>query len=343
MFVTAGILAMTTCQWSSSLKPATVSFACRGRGPAIPCAWTVGVGDDHDMSTEMVKACIVNHNTSLFAELCLRSLYARNQDLLAQLAVTVSDNHSTDPGVGSLRRAAEEVGATFDVTRWPAREAYRQLPDGGAYGLNTHGDVLRDFVLSHPDPDYYLLLDADIVFTDDGALRTMIRELEATDELWAVQARFVHPERIRGRDTSLDMGAGDAHHLTVMFGHPDADWVATFPVVGSGQRRCHPGCVLVRNSDPFRRTAEQVGFATSVGMSADPALAGYYDTMALASKVMSTHGYRYTLSAAPVVHYFNVSYDDRTELTEAKRLDVERRLRTLRDDPTGVTDPGPWG
>jgi hypothetical protein len=72
-------------------------------------------------------------------------------------------------------------------------------------------------------------------------------------------------------------------------------------------------------------------------------MAGYYDTLALASAVMATHELSYELSRAEVVHYFNVSYDARSELTAAKLDDVRRRLADLRSDPPRQSDPGAWG
>lgn len=60
-----------------------------------------------------IEAVVVNHNTSPFAELCLRSLRANETMPPGLLRVTVADNHSTDAGVESLRVAAEECDATF--------------------------------------------------------------------------------------------------------------------------------------------------------------------------------------------------------------------------------------
>ena len=56
---------------------------------------------------------------------------------------------------------------------------------------NNHGENLRDFVLAHQDCDYFLFLDADIVFVQDETVTTMASELaEAGDDVWAIQARF---------------------------------------------------------------------------------------------------------------------------------------------------------
>lgn len=88
---------------------------------------------DGAASREIVYAAIVNHNTSLFAELALRSLVASvgAGDRECDLRITVLDNHSTDD-VESLLAAANEASASFELTRWPAADAT----------FNTHGDVL---------------------------------------------------------------------------------------------------------------------------------------------------------------------------------------------------------
>lgn len=105
----------------------------------------------------------------------------------------------------------------------------------------------------------------------------------------------------------------------------------------------HPACALIADSIQLQRTADTVGLATAVSMSQDESVAGYYDTMALASIVMQTHALEYALSSVEVAHYFNVSYDERTDLTEAKLHDVRRRLAVLRTNPLAHTEAGPWG
>jgi hypothetical protein len=281
----------------------------------------------------VIEAVIVNHNTSPFAELCLRTLAQAVPALDEPVQITVMDNHSTDGGVGDLREAASATGATFALSRWPASQTK----------VNTHGDVLRDFVRARPRADRFLFLDADIVFVDRETLLTLRRDLLGHPNRWAVQAQFAWSAHVRGGGSSLDMGAGDPQHLYVSFEDPGSKWQTTFPVIGVGQRRCHPGCTLIQCSPEFLLTAERFGFATSVVLSADTSVAGYYDTMALASGVMSTHGLEYALSDARVVHYFNVSYDERAELTQLKLADVSRRLEILRASPDAQTDPGPWG
>ena len=286
--------------------------------------------DDRTAAAEAtIEAVIVNHNTSAFSELCLRSLYATESPLGSGLSVTVIDNHSGDPGIGDLHRAAVELGARLETSRWPAEEAT----------VNTHGDVLRDFVLARPEASYYLFLDADIVFIHRATLTTMRADLDGRQDRWAVQARFAGTERNRGPGASLDIGHGDPMDLYA--GFEGTEW--HFTVHGTGKRRVHPGCALITNSPALQRTAATAGFATAVSLSQDASVAGYYDTMALASMVMATHGQSYALSTAEVVHYYNISYDDRTELTREKLADCHRRLALLRADPSATPPAGPWG
>ena len=151
---------------------------------------------------------IVDHNTSPFAELALRPLDACTTALdgEAVLRITVADNHSDDDGLDLLRQAASALGARFEQTRWPRHKTV----------TNSHGDVLRDFVLSRVEADAFLFVDADVVWTDPGSVRTMVDELTSAQDVWAVQARFHWAERHRGRGTSGVMWAG--RPITMQFG-----------------------------------------------------------------------------------------------------------------------------
>ena len=282
-------------------------------------------------SDRPIQACLVNHNTSDFAELAVRSLWTCNRDMAHRLALTVLDNHSDDDGLAALQQAVADLGASFEASRWP-RQGSR---------VNSHGDVLRDFVLAQPEAEYLLFLDADIVFIEDDTVQTMLAELDSDPTLWAVQARFHWSEGAIGVGSSLDIGAGDPIDVAVRVGPTQHSY--EFAAKGSVQSRLHPGCALIRNSPVFRQAAERPGLGCAVVLSGDGALAGYYDTMALASAAMAAAGFLYGLSAATVAHYFNVSYDRRDALTVAKREDCQRRLDVMRSDPTARPTPGPWG
>jgi hypothetical protein len=261
----------------------------------------------------LVRAIIVNHNTSLFAELALRSLmWAHTADSNIDLILSVVDNHSTDAELDRLKGACAEHGAEFVLSRWPLADAK----------VNTHGDVLRDFVLRHDDAERFLFVDSDIDFEEAGAISTLAEDLDTDDELWAVQSRFRFSEMRDGPGGSLDIWAGRPVALKV--GSAIERWEDVNAFEGSIQRRCHPGATLCVNTPLFRRVAEVIGFSTAVRSSADFTHAGFFDTLGLASAAMATHGKRYTLSRATVHHFFMASYDD--QHTKARRAECERRL-----------------
>jgi hypothetical protein len=262
----------------------------------------------------LVRAIIVNHNTSLFAELALRSLmWAHTGDSSIDLLVSVVDNHSTDAELDGLKGACVEHGAEFVLSRWPLAEAT----------LNTHGDVLRDFVLRHDDAERFLFVDSDIDFEEAATISTLAADLAADDELWAVQARFRFSEMRDGPGGSLDIWAGRPVVLKV--GNAIDRWEHQNGFEGSIQRRCHPGATLCANTPLFPRVAQVIGFSTAVRLSADSEHGGFFDTLGLASAAMATNGRRYALSRATVHHFFMVSYDD--QHTEARRIECERRLK----------------
>lgn len=263
-----------------------------------------------------IEAVIVNHDTSLFSELALRSLWALGT--AAPLRVTVSDNHSSDADLASLQAACRELGAAFEPTRWPVAEKR----------VNTHGDVLRDFVSAGPDADYYLFVDCDIDFDEPDVVGTMLDDLGSDPALWAVQARFRSTERSHGEGASLDIWAG--RPISV---HVGADWGSGMDerplgVVGHIYPRVHPGCTLVANTPAFRRAVETVGLACAVIISQDEGAGGFLDTMGLASAAMTVAGYRYALSRATVHHFFNASYDDKH--VAAREADCRERLARFR-------------
>ena len=263
-------------------------------------------------SPSRIEACIVNHETSPFAELALRSFAHRHRRPPADLNVslTIVDNHSQDEGFGDLETAAAEFGVPIVRSRWPAREAR----------CNTHGDVLRDFVLDHRETDMFLFLDADIIFDEPGTVWTMAEELRSAADLWAVQARDHRIETDVGAGESLNIWQGRPEDLWVAIGEPPDE-----PIVGRHKRRCHPFCTLVRNSDVFLSVAEVVGLSAAVTISQDEHVAGFADTLGMASLVLATHQLRYLLSAASVTHFGGVTHLPAATETEPK-LRVCRRL-----------------
>jgi hypothetical protein len=256
-----------------------------------------------------IEGIVVNHNTSLFTELCLRSLLATHTHL--DLAMTICDNASTDDSA-SLRAYAEAHQIPFLASGF-----------GLDAGNNTHGEVLRAFILEHPDPLYYLLLDADICFLQPDTLLTIQRELDADPYLFAVQGRMT----VNG----IDELPGSGWHINMnkpISLKASLDSQPEKEVWGLLQPRCHPGCVLIKNTPAFRRVAEHIGLSTAWLYGEAQPNRGFYDTFGLACLVMKTHGQSYGLSSALVQHFFSVSYND--EAMDWKRRVAEEKVAVLR-------------
>jgi hypothetical protein len=237
-----------------------------------------------------------------------------------------TDTHPERMGEIILVAAAEELRVSFRRSRWPAADT----------PINSHGDVLRDFVAAHDQATHVFFVDADVVFTSPDGLGVMLAEMEDRPDVWAVQARFHWDEDKQGPGASLDIWAGHPDQLWVGIGQPP---VRPFP--GRHKQRCNPACTLVANTPVFRRVAEIIGLSPGVVVSADEDLAGFADTLGLASLAMRTHNLRYLLSAVTVGHYSGVSYDDPANPRDYKVEECRRRLAALR---AGMSlDPGPFG
>ena len=280
-------------------------------------------------SPSRLEACIINHDTSPFAELALRSFAQMHgkppPDL--NLSLTIVDNHSQDDGFADLKDAAADVGVAIVPSRWPAREAH----------CNTHGDVLRDFVLDHRDADMFLFIDADVMFDEPSTVWTMAEELQSAADLWAVQARDHWIETNIGAGESLNIWQGRPEDLWVAIGEPPDE-----PIVGRHKRRCHPFCTLVRNSEVFLRVADAVGLSAAVTISQNEHVAGFADTLGMASQVLATHELRYMLSAALVTHFGGVTHLSPATETEPKLRECRRLLGGYRQTGREPDSKGPW-
>lgn len=268
---------------------------------------------------DRTEACIVNHNSSSFTELALRSLIAKHTQLVGsgQLAVTVIDNHSTDDGLAELTSACAELGAAYELSSWPADETK----------VNSHGDVLREFVAARPTATNYLFVDADTYCITDATVDKMIIELESTDDVWAVQARFSWIEEHEGAGRSFDLWTGRVQQLRF-----EIDHALGGPFPGEHKQRCHPAFALVRNSQVFRRVADVIGLSAALVIAADQTVAGFADTFGLATLVMKTHGLHHVLSDVTVGHYHGVTYQDPNQPIGGKLDDCLARLDELRSD-----------
>ena len=240
--------------------------------------------------THHIEAATVNHNTSLYVELMLRSLFARHSPDLG-LSITVFDNASEADATG-LRAYAEEMGVPIVQTGLTTET-----------DNNSHGEILRRFVLEHPDCTHYLFLDADACFVQDDTIDVMLEELEACDDAFGIGARL-------------------------------ADWGGEQEIAEEYQEelyycRLHPFCALVKNTDVFRRVVDEIGLSCVKYLWAKGD--EYLDTFKLMTRVMRTHGLRHLLSSKMVIHFFSVSYDwnaeDVVELKERRRDELLREFR----------------
>jgi hypothetical protein len=239
-----------------------------------------------------IEAISVNHNTSPYMELMLRSLVAHHGPEL-DLTVTVADNASTDDMDG-LRAYAGRMGIPIVASAFTTTTPH-----------NSHGEILSRFVLEHPDCTHYLFLDADICFIEDNTFVVMRDELDATPEAFGIVARLSWdgiaeiPEEVRA-------------------GNPDL-YAA----------RLHPCCALIKNTELFRWVVSEIGLSEVRYVWADRE--EFVDTCKLMTRVMRTHGFKHLISSRIVLHFFCVSYDwDPLQMKQQKARQRDRRLAGLR-------------
>lgn len=243
----------------------------------------------------------MNHNTSMYTELALRSLLARNDGV--DFDITLLDNASTDD--------------TEPLFEWARQESIRIEQSGftTTERANTHGEILGRFVLSSPPSDHFLFLDADACFISDGAVSAMRRSLDARAGCFAVQAEM----RLFVTE-SLGLEPRRREYID----QPDGSQRRLFP-------RPHPYCLLVRDSPAFRAVVEHVGLSTATRQAAARDLGGSYDTFGLAAAAMKTHGLGWTVAGGPVLHYAQAAERrDPDDLMRKKDADCARRLEEQR-------------
>lgn len=244
-----------------------------------------------------IQAVAVNHNTSAYMELMLRSLLARHKVQAREglhVSLTVYDNDSQDEQ-RELRAYADSVGVPI-------------VPSGFTTEThnNSHGEILRAFVLENPSCTHYLFLDADVCFVQADTLTVMLAELEAMPDAFGIGAR-------------MSWDGEEEIPARIWQGNPDI-YTA----------RLHPCCALVRNTALFRAVVEAIGLScTTIRWAHQDE---YLDTFKLMTMVMKTHGQRHILSSRMVLHFFSVSYlwESTQHLIEAKAAQRDARLAQLR-------------
>lgn len=206
------------------------------------------------MAAPHLEVVSVDHGTSVFAELMLRSLFAMHPSGLS-FRVTIKQNEVTDDPEdrAALSACARQLGATIEPTGlgWEA--------------VNTHGQILEHFVLEHPDCSHYLFVDSDVCFLQEQTLHTMVGELEADAEAFAITPR-------KSWDGEVEAPAGSWVGREIELGY-EMRWPGdrNSKRRKSGRRvahsrlqpRVHPFCTLIRNTPEFRSMVEHLGLSLS--------------------------------------------------------------------------------
>lgn len=245
-------------------------------------------------ASRYIQAVVVNHNTSKYTELMLRSLFDRHPAPL-DFSVTVFDNASQEDTV-ALEDYAREKGIPL-------------LPSGFELKteFNSHGEILRRFVLEHPECVYYLFLDADICFLESDTILTMRHELEQDPGAFGIAPRL-------SADGALEI---PSEYRDKVY-----------------HSRLHPCCALVKNTALFRRVVEEIGFSCVKYLWAERE--DYLDTFQLMTKVMKTHNAHPLQSSKMVLHFFSVSYDwEPSEVMAFKAALRDRLLEEVRSRVSG--------
>lgn len=110
-----------------------------------------------------IHAVVVNHNTSVWTELLVRSLFAANPG--QSIDLTIMDNASTDDMTGLTVAAAQ-----YQVPILQSGFTTQTMN-------NSHGEVLRTFVLAQERAlaSQFLFLDTDVCFTQPHVIAQLCR------------------------------------------------------------------------------------------------------------------------------------------------------------------------
>ena len=238
---------------------------------------------------EHIYGVTLNHNTSHFVELMLRTLFLTNQLDTFDLTMTILDNASDDDQLPALR--------SYLDTR---RVSVQQTGFDTAIAVEKHGAALQAFVMQHPECSHYLFLDSDMWFVERDTIGTMLHELDgAGPDVFGNQARIAgyYAGRIIEGHGGVP-GAGDP-----------PTWQTTYDgrtYVTSITPRCSPVCSLIKNTPLFRRVVEIIGFTPIRRLHFDREL--YYDTFGLMTSVMQTHQQRFIVSSKTINHFTQATY-----------------------------------
>jgi hypothetical protein len=251
-----------------------------------------------------VQIVSVNHGTTAYTELLLRSLLAHHRDR-TELSILVLDN-----GSGEQERL-----------EW-ARDHGVEIRQSG-YSLDapvtTHGEILRDAVLAMPGCDAYLFVDSDVCFVADNTIEGMAKELSDEPGLFAVQAIWSHEDGSTYDPTTYVSGRTSRVRESVrMFGQDD--WGEPYEWDIAYADRVHPFCTLVRNDAAFRIAVEVLGLSPAQTQCVRGAR--WFDTLGLLTQVMKTHSRSWRTSSQRVIHFGNASWRPEQAAANADRRDA---------------------
>lgn len=221
------------------------------------------------MIPHKINAVTVNHNTSAYLELMLRSLCSHHPEGL-NFTLTIYDNASQDD-LSSITAFADSKGFTLRQSGHTTKTIH-----------NSHGEILSRFVLENVDCSHYLFLDSDICFLEDQTIHWMMSELENNSSAFGIMPR-------------MSWDGKDEIPEEILNENPDIY-----------QARLHPCCALVKNSPLFRTVVKEVSLSVSKIVWSD--YEEYLDTFKLMTRVMKTHNLQHILSSVMILHFFSVSY-----------------------------------
>lgn len=243
-------------------------------------------------SSSSIYAVTVNHNTSHFVELMLRTLFLTNDLTGLRFKMTVLDNQSDDSHSDELRAYLTDQQIAIVQTGFDSSIA-----------TEKHGVAFANFIRDRPECTYYLFLDADMWFMEQNTILTMVEELcSAPGRPFANQARilgYYAGRIIEGRDGIPGTGAFDTQPPhTVTFGNRS--------YTQEVMPRCSPVCSLVANTRVFRSVVETIGLTPARRFGVDRVF--FYDTFSLMTQVMATHEQSFIVSSKTINHFTQATY-----------------------------------
>ena len=267
------------------------------------------------MSATRVYAVTVNHNTSHFTELMLRTLFFTNDLSGIDFHMYVLDNNSDDEGLSQLNAYLEDQRIPLIQTGFD-----------NSFAPEKHGAAFGSFVEEYGDCTHYLFLDSDIWFVEDDTIPTMLSEmLESPPSVFANQARvygYYAYRVIEGRDG--EPGVGDVDDFPPWQVSCDGTKYTARLV-----RRCSPACSLFANTPVFRKVVEVIGLGRAMGF--EVGTAKWYDTFSLMTHVMATHDLCFTVSSKSINHFTMTGYQPEARgLKDSNCLAMLEELRAGR-------------